>query len=128
LTVKVKLTQVHSRRSGESARALFGLPGSDGIRQSCPAGASWRNQLKPLTGLVYSIVAVFGMGSEPLRTDLTWKSEPLPVLYIASILITVLLFELLPYIEEFVRGLRANRGRLVPPKARDAQSGQTTVR
>jgi hypothetical protein len=73
-------------------------------------------------------LAVFGMGSEPLRTDLTLKSEPLPIVYIASILIMVLLFELLPYIEEFVRGLRANRGRLVPPKARDAKLGQTTVR
>lgn len=73
-------------------------------------------------------LAVFGMGSEPLRTDLTLKSEPLPIVYIASILIVVLLFELLPYIEEFVRGLRANRGRLVPPKARDAKLGQTTVR
>jgi hypothetical protein len=73
-------------------------------------------------------LALFGMGSEPLRTDLTLKSEPLPIGYIASILITVLLFELLPYIEEFVRGLRANRGRLIPPKARDAKLGQTTVR
>ena len=73
-------------------------------------------------------LAVFGMGSEPLRTDLTLKSEPLPIVYIASILIMVLLFELLPYIEEFVRGLRAHRGRLVPPKARDAKLGQTTVR
>jgi hypothetical protein len=73
-------------------------------------------------------LAVFGMGSEPLRTDLTLKSEPLPIVYIAGILIMVLLFELLPYIEEFVRGLRANRGRLVPPKARDAKLGQTTVR
>ena len=71
-------------------------------------------------------LAVFGMGSEPLRTDLTLKSEPLPIVYIAGILIMVLLFELLPYIEEFVRGLRANRGRLVPPKA--AKLGQTTVR
>ena len=71
---------------------------------------------------------MFGLGSEPLRTDLSWKSEPLPILYIASVLGVILFFELLPYGEEFVRGLRANRGRLVPPKARDAKSGQTTVR
>jgi hypothetical protein len=73
-------------------------------------------------------LALFGLGSEPFRTDLSWKSEPLPILYIASILGLILFFELLPYGEEFVRGLRANRGKLVPPKARDAKSAQTTVR
>jgi hypothetical protein len=30
----------------------------------------------------------------------------------------ILLFELIPYIEEFLRGLRANHGALVPLKAR----------
>jgi hypothetical protein len=30
----------------------------------------------------------------------------------------ILLFELIPYIEEFFRGLRANHGALVPPRAR----------
>ena len=71
----------------------------------------------------HQFLAVFGAGLEPLRTDLSWKSEPLPILYITSILSIVLLFELLPYLEEFWRGLRANRGRLVPPKAQDANSG-----
>jgi hypothetical protein len=45
----------------------------------------------------------------------------LPVTYIASLMTVILLFEFLPYIEEFVRGLRANHGELIPPKARHAQ-------
>jgi hypothetical protein len=40
----------------------------------------------------------------------------------------ILLFELLPYVEEFLRGLRANAGKLVPMKARRAKPGQTTLR
>ena len=67
-------------------------------------------------------LAVFGAGSEPLRTDLSWKPEPLPILYVIAIL--VLLFELLPYLEEFWRGLRANRGRLIPTNAKEAKSDQ----
>jgi hypothetical protein len=70
----------------------------------------------------YQFLAMFGAGREPLRTDLSWKPEPLPILYIAGILSIVLLFELLPYLEEFWRGLRANQGRLVPPKSKDAKS------
>lgn len=62
--------------------------------------------------------ALFGFGPEAARFDLTWKEEPLPVTYVFSILMVILLFELLPYIEEFFRGLRANHGALVPPKAR----------
>jgi hypothetical protein len=58
---------------------------------------------------------MFGAGPEPLRTDLNWKPEPLPILYIVGILSIVLLFELLSYLEEFWR-------RLVPPKSKDAKS------
>jgi hypothetical protein len=67
-------------------------------------------------------LAVFGAGLEPLRTDLSWKSEPLPILYIAGILSIVLLFELLPYLEEFWRRLRANQGKLIPTGAKEARS------
>jgi hypothetical protein len=73
-------------------------------------------------------LALLGLGSELLQIGISWKSEPLPILYISSIMTVIMLFELLPYIEEFIRGLRANRGRLVPSKARDAKWGQTTVR
>ena len=62
--------------------------------------------------------ALFGFGSETARFDLNWKEEPLPATYVISIMMVILTFELIPYIEEFFRGLRANRGALVPPKAR----------
>jgi hypothetical protein len=38
--------------------------------------------------------------------------------------VVILLFEFLPYVEEFLRGLRANAGQLVPPAARNARPGQ----
>jgi hypothetical protein len=62
--------------------------------------------------------ALFGFGSETARFDLNWKEEPLPATYVVSIMAVILTFELIPYIEEFFRGLRANHGALVPPKAR----------
>jgi hypothetical protein len=65
-------------------------------------------------------LAVFGAGKESPQTDLGWKSQPLPVLYVLSIMAAIVLLEFLPYLEELFRGLRANRGRLIPPTARDA--------
>jgi hypothetical protein len=62
--------------------------------------------------------ALFGFGQEIARFDLAWKDEPLPTGYIFSIMTLIVLFELIPYIEEFFRGLRANHGSLVPPKPR----------
>lgn len=59
-------------------------------------------------------LALFGAGPEPLRTTISWKSEPLPVMYVLTIMTVVLLFEFLPYMEELLRGLRNNEGRLVP--------------
>jgi hypothetical protein len=71
-------------------------------------------EILPLMGLVMVIVlhwdqfiALFGLS--PPRFDLTLKHPPLGVGYIATMLVLVLLFELLPYLEELVRGLRAKR-------------------
>ncbi len=72
-------------------------------------------------------LALFGLGPDPARFELVWKTKPLPVAYIATVLICVLLFEFLPYLEELFRGLRANAGRLVPPKARRAEEESTTL-
>jgi hypothetical protein len=72
-------------------------------------------------------LAVFGAGPESARFDLVWKAEPLSIAYIVSVLVVILLFEFLPYAEEFLRGLRANAGELVPVPARNAR-GQTTLR
>ncbi|MER9405276.1 diguanylate cyclase [Mesorhizobium caraganae] len=92
-------------------------------------------EMIPLMGIIIvaslhwgQFLALFGLGTEPARFNLVWKSEPLPVFYIVTTLVIVLLFEVLPYIEEFIRGLRANAGKLTPKKARDAEPGQTTRR
>jgi hypothetical protein len=61
--------------------------------------------------------ALFGFGAEIARFDLAWKEEPLPVGYILSVMAAILLFELIPYIEELFRTLRAKRGALGPGKA-----------
>jgi hypothetical protein len=62
--------------------------------------------------------ALFGFGPETARFELRWKEEPLPATYVLSILGAAFLFEIVPFVEEFLRGLRANRGELVPPSAR----------
>jgi hypothetical protein len=54
-------------------------------------------------------VALFGLGNEPPRFALAVKQPPLPWGYVATMLALVLGFELLPYLEELVRGLRARR-------------------
>ena len=49
------------------------------------------------------VLAFFGARPESARFDLVWKSEPLPIAYIISVLAVILLFEFLPYVEEFLR-------------------------
>ncbi|TPI47758.1 MULTISPECIES: diguanylate cyclase [unclassified Mesorhizobium] len=92
-------------------------------------------EMIPLMGLVSVIslhwgqfLALFGAGTETARFELVWKSQQLPVTYIACVMAVILLFELLPYLEELVRGLRANAGKLIPSKARRGDPGQTTWR
>jgi len=84
-------------------------------------------EMIPLTAIICVAVlhwgqflSLFGAGTEHARFILEWKPEPLPTLYIGSLLGCILLFELLPYFEELLRGLRANDGALIPPKARGA--------
>ncbi|RWL84334.1 MAG: diguanylate cyclase [Mesorhizobium sp.] len=92
-------------------------------------------EMIPLMGLVIVValhwgqfLALFGAGTEKARFDLTWKHEQLPVTYIAAVMIIIVLFEVLPYLEEFFRGLRANSGRLVPAKAKRHKAGDTAAR
>ncbi|RUW87865.1 MAG: diguanylate cyclase [Mesorhizobium sp.] len=92
-------------------------------------------EMIPLMGLVSVVslhwdqfLALFGVGTGNGRFDLALKEQPLPVTYIVTIMVVILLFELLPYLEEFIRGLRSNAGQLVPPKARRHKSGDTAVR
>lgn len=68
-------------------------------------------EMLPLMGLLLvvalhwdSFTALFGFGEA--RFDLVWKETPVPWSYIGSVLTAVVLFEVLPYLEELVRGLR----------------------
>ena len=77
----------------------------------------------PLMSLVLVIVlnwsqflALFGLGSAAPRFEIVLKDPPLPWGYVLPIMGAVVLFEVLPYLEELVRGLRANRGKLSPPE------------
>jgi hypothetical protein len=82
----------------------------------------------PLMSLVLVVVlnwpqflALFGLGSVSPRFEIAWKEPPLPWDYVLSIIAAVMLLEVLPYLEELVRGLLANHGRLVPRKAAGPQ-------
>ena len=76
-------------------------------------------EMMPLTGLLMVIalhwqafIALLGLSPATFRFAL--KPEPLPWLYVALMMGLTLLFEVLPYIEELVRGLRyagAGQGR-----------------
>jgi hypothetical protein len=72
--------------------------------------------LVPLIALVLAAVlhwpqflALFGLGSSPADFSMTWKQNPLPLWYIATLLAVIALFDLFPFIEELWRGLKAKR-------------------
>jgi hypothetical protein len=71
-------------------------------------------EMLPLMGLLMIIAlhweqfkALFGLSAEAARTNLVLKHDPLPTGYVVTVLTAVLIFEVLPYIEELIRGLRA---------------------
>ena len=71
-------------------------------------------EMFPLMGLVMVIVlhwdqfvALFGLA--PARFTIALKQPPLGIGYVTGILVLVLLFEVLPYLEELVCGIRAKR-------------------
>jgi hypothetical protein len=70
-------------------------------------------EMLPLMGLLLVItshwgqfLSVFGFGMETAQWSIALKQPPLPWLYVTVILCVVLLFEVLPYLEELWRGLR----------------------
>jgi hypothetical protein len=75
-------------------------------------------EMLPLMSMIIVIIlhwpqflALFGAGPETTRFTLRLKPEPLPWTYVSAFLAAVLAFEVLPYAEELVRGLRASRKR-----------------
>jgi hypothetical protein len=84
-------------------------------------------EMLPLMGLVLVIIlhwdqflSLLGLGSEPARFAVTLKQPPLPFTYIVTILFLVLVLDLLPYLEELARGLRARREKSVSPRSADS--------
>ena len=110
------------------ATALWDVSYTTGKREITPIEQHVHSFLEmlPLMGLVMVAVlhwgqflALFGLGSEPARFTLALKPEPLPWTYVISLLAAVLVFEVLPFGEELIRGLRANNGALTPRHATD---------
>jgi hypothetical protein len=73
-------------------------------------------ELLPLTGMLIAIIlnwpqflGLWGLGAETPRFQIELKPDPLPWSYVAAFLCAVLLFELLPYLEELVRGWRLRK-------------------
>ena len=70
-------------------------------------------EMLPLMALLLVIVlhwgqflALFGLGSEAAQWAIQLKQPPLPWLYVSVILVLVLVFDVLPYMEELWRGIR----------------------
>ncbi|HLO74893.1 MAG TPA: hypothetical protein VK196_00375 [Magnetospirillum sp.] len=79
-------------------------------------------EVLPLMGLAFvaslnwpQALSMAGLGPEPADWGLRLKGDPLPAGYLASVLGAVVGLELLPYVEEFLRGWRARHAR--PPCA-----------
>ena len=60
-------------------------------------------------------LALFGLGHESARWALRLKNPPLPGGYVAIVLLAAVFLEILPYVEELLRGLRA-RGQTGHPR------------
>jgi hypothetical protein len=58
---------------------------------------------------------MWGFGTEPARFELVSKELPLPWTYILSVLAAVLALEVIPYVEELIRGLRITKGKWTSP-------------
>jgi hypothetical protein len=70
-------------------------------------------EMLPLAGLLVIItlhsqqfLALFGFGHAAAEFSLRLKQQPLPWLYVTVMLSLVLLFDVLPYFEELVRGIK----------------------
>jgi ABC-type spermidine/putrescine transport system permease subunit I len=73
-------------------------------------------EMLPLMGLLIIVtvhwqqfLSLFGVGQETAKFTVRLKQPPLPWLYVSTILLLVLLFEVLPYMEELLRGIRCRK-------------------
>jgi hypothetical protein len=100
------------------ATAIWDVSYAYGRREITPTEQHVHSFLEmlPLMGLLIvatlhwqQFLSLFGLGGESADFAVRLKQPPLPWLYVTVILSVVLLFELLPYLEELLRGLRQER-------------------
>ena len=105
------------------ATALWDLSYASARREVTPIEQHVHSflEMMPLMGFVLiailnwgQFLALFGLGQEPARFNITLRSGPPSWTYVIIMMGFVLLFEVLPYLEELLRGLRANKGAWVP--------------
>ena len=75
-------------------------------------------EMLPLVALLIVItvhwqqfLSLFGVGQQAPEIALRLRQPPLPWMYVSVVLSLVVLFEVLPYLEELVRGIRAEGSR-----------------
>ena len=75
-------------------------------------------EILPLLGLLSimalhwpQFIALFGLGAEPVRVDLSWKRDKLPTAYIGIVMVNWVLLEFLPYVQELHSGLKPGNSR-----------------
>jgi hypothetical protein len=75
-------------------------------------------EMLPLMGLLIistlhwrQFLSLFGLSQQSAEFALRFKQPPLPWLYVSVILSLVVLFEILPYLEELIRGIRRQKVR-----------------
>jgi hypothetical protein len=75
-------------------------------------------EMLPLMGLGFIVLlhwgqflALFGLGSETADFSLALKQQPLPLSYSLTAVAAAIMFNVIPFTEELVRGLRAQRMR-----------------
>ena len=104
------------------ATAWWDVAYAHGMREIMPVEQHVHGFLErlPLMGLLIVIalhwgqfLSLFGLSAETPRFAPALKAVPLPTAYVVIVLACVLLFQIGPYCEELVRGLRAQRRKAV---------------
>jgi hypothetical protein len=77
-------------------------------------------EMLPVMGLLIVVtlhweqfVSLFGLGQERADITIRLRQPPLPWLYVSVILFLVVFFEVLPYLEELVRGIRRRKATII---------------
>jgi hypothetical protein len=100
-----------------------------GRREITPVEQHVHNYLGALPFMALSFIvvlhwpqalALLGLGPEPADFSLRPKAAPLPLAYVATLIVLIALFEILPYLEELWRGLAAARRRPAPGRRGNA--------